>query len=74
MRGGGGGTYGGVGAGGEVFCSLQFLASIDHGGHHHPMATMIPYSQRGSIQQSANARQQVSIVKLENISLLMFIS
>jgi hypothetical protein len=32
MRGGGEGAEGGMGKGGEVFCSMQFLASINHGG------------------------------------------
>jgi hypothetical protein len=39
-----------IGAGGEVFCSMQFLASIDHGGCRRPTAAMRPYSQRGIIQ------------------------
>ncbi len=32
MRGGGGGKIGGIGPGDKVFCSMRFLASIDHGG------------------------------------------
>jgi hypothetical protein len=54
MRGSGVGAEGGIGAGGEVFCLMRFLASIDHGGHRHPTTTMRPHSQRRSIQQSAN--------------------
>ena len=34
MRVGGVGAEGGIGSGGEVFCLMQFLASIDHGGRH----------------------------------------
>jgi hypothetical protein len=48
------GTEGGIGVGGEVFCSMQFLASIDHGGRRRPTATTRPQSRRRSIQQSAN--------------------
>jgi hypothetical protein len=29
-------TEGGIGAGGEVFCLMQFPASIDHGGRRGP--------------------------------------
>jgi hypothetical protein len=54
MRGGGGGKLGGIGPGYEVFCSMQFLASIDHGGRRRPTAAMKPHSQLLSIQQSAN--------------------
>jgi hypothetical protein len=54
MRGGGEGAEGEIGAGGEVFCSMQFLASIDHGGFHCPTAAMRPNFRRRSIQQSAN--------------------
>ncbi len=54
MRGGGGGKIGGIGPGDEVFCSMRFLALIDHGGRRLPTATMKPYSWRLSIQQSAN--------------------
>jgi hypothetical protein len=68
MRVGGIGTEGGIGAGGEVFCSMRFLASIDHGGRRRPTATTRPPSRRGSIQQSANmlGNRLVSL-KLENI-------
>jgi len=41
---GGVGAEGRIGAGGEVFCSMPFLASIDHGGHRGPTAAMRPYS------------------------------
>jgi hypothetical protein len=54
MRGGGVGTEVGIGAGGEVFYSMQFLASINHVGHCCPTTAMWPHSQRGSIQQSAD--------------------
>jgi hypothetical protein len=32
MHGGGGGAEGVMGEGEELFCSMQFLASIDYGG------------------------------------------
>jgi hypothetical protein len=54
MRGGGVGAEGGIGAGGEVFCLMQFLASFDQGGHRRPTAAMRPCSRHRSIQQSAN--------------------
>jgi len=44
MRGGGGGELGGIGPGDEVFCSMQFLASIDNGGRRHLTAAMKPHS------------------------------
>ena len=52
MHVGGVGTEGGIGAGGEVFCSMRFLASIDYGGRRGPTATMRPDSRLLSIQQS----------------------
>ncbi len=52
MRIGSVGTEDRIGAGGEVFCLMQFLASIGHSGHRGPTATMRPYSQLLSIQQS----------------------
>ena len=68
MHGGSVGTEGGIGAGGEVFCSMQFLVSIDHGGRRHPTATMRPHSRHGSIQQSADmlGNRLVSL-KLEKV-------
>jgi hypothetical protein len=45
MRGDGGGAEGRIGAGGEVFGLMQFCTSINHGGPHHPMATMRPHTQ-----------------------------
>ena len=54
MRGGGGGAEGGMGEGDEVFCSMRFLALIDHGGRGRPTATMKPHSRLLRIQQSAN--------------------
>ena len=67
MHGGGVGAEGGIGVGGEVFCLMPFLASIDHGGRHRPTATMRPHSRCRSIQQSANmlGNRLVSL-KLEN--------
>ncbi len=50
MRGGGGGELGGLGPGEEVFCLMQFLASINHGGRRRPTAAMKPHSQLLSIQ------------------------
>jgi hypothetical protein len=37
MPGSGGGAEGRIGSGGECFCSMQFLASIDRGGRCHPI-------------------------------------
>ncbi len=51
---GGGDAEGGIGAGGEVFCLMQFLASINHGGRRCPAAAIRPHSQRKSKQQSAD--------------------
>jgi len=51
MRSGGAGAEGGIRAGGEIFYSMRFLASINHGGRRRPTAR--PYSRRGSTQQSA---------------------
>ena len=67
MRVGGICTEGGIGARGEVFCLMRFLAWIDHGGHRRPTAATRPHSRRGSIQQSANmlGNRLVSL-KLEN--------
>jgi hypothetical protein len=68
MGGGGGGELGGIGPGDEVFCSMRFLASIDHGGRRLPTAAMKPHSRRLSIQQSANilGNRLVSL-KLEKV-------
>jgi hypothetical protein len=54
MRSGGVGTEGGIRAGGEVFCLMQFLTLINHGSRRCPTAATRPHSQRRSIQQSAN--------------------
>jgi hypothetical protein len=54
MRCGGGGELGGIGPGDKVFCLMQFLALINHGGQRHPTATMKPHSRLLSIEQSAN--------------------
>ena len=54
MRGGGGGAEGGMGEGDEVFCSMQFLALINHGSRGRPTAAMKPHSRLLRIQQSAN--------------------
>jgi hypothetical protein len=48
------GAEGGIGAVGEVFCWMQFLASIDHDGRCHSTAATRPHSRHGSIQQSAD--------------------
>jgi hypothetical protein len=68
MRGGGEGAEGGIGVGGEVFCLMQFLAWIDHGGRHHPTATIRPHSQCRSIQQSVNMLgNRLELLKLEKV-------
>ena len=61
------GTEGGIRAGGQVFCSMQSLVTINHGGRRRPTADTRPHSQCGSIQQSANmlGNRLVSL-KLEN--------
>ena len=68
MHGGGGGKLGGIGPGDEVFCSMQFLASIDHGGQRRPTAATKPHSRLLSIQQSTNilGNRLVSL-KLEEV-------
>ncbi len=68
MHGGGVGAKGGIGAEGEVFCLMRFLASIDYGGRHSPMAAMRHHSRHRSIQQSANmlGNRLVSL-KLEKV-------
>jgi len=68
MHGGGGGELGGIGPGDEVFCSMQFLASIDHGGRRRPTAAMKPHSRLLSIQQSTTILGNRSVsLKLEKI-------
>ena len=68
MRGGGGGELGGIGPGDEVFCSMRFLASIDHGGRRRPTAAMKPHSRLLSIQQSANILcDRLVSLKLEKV-------
>jgi hypothetical protein len=76
MHGGGGGELRGIGPGDKVFCSMRFLALVDHGGRRHPTATMKPHSRHLSIQQSANILcNRLVLLKLEKkLSLLMFIS
>ncbi len=75
MRGGGGGELGGIGPGEEVFYMMQFLSSIDHGSRRRPTAAMKPHSWLLSIQQSANILcNRLVLLKLEKLSLLMFIS
>jgi hypothetical protein len=67
MRGGGGGKLGGIGPGDEVFCSMRFLASINHGGRRRPTAATKPHSRLLSIQQSANILcDRLASLKLEN--------
>jgi hypothetical protein len=65
MRGGGVGAEGRIGAGEEVFCSMQFLASINHGSSYPPTAAMRSHSWRKSIQQSANILVGNSFVSLK---------
>jgi hypothetical protein len=66
MRVGGIGTEGGIVPGDEVFCSMRFLASIDHGGRRRPTAAMKPHSRLLSIQQSANILcDRLVLLKLE---------
>ena len=69
MHVGGVGAEGGIGAGGEVFFSMQFLALINHGGRRGPStAAMRPYSRLLSIQKSTNilANRNTSL-KLEKV-------
>ncbi len=67
MRGGGGGELRGIVPGDEVFCSMRFLASIDHGGRRRHAAAMKPQPQLLSIQQSANILcDRLVLLKLEN--------
>jgi hypothetical protein len=54
MRSGSVDTEGGIRAGGKFFCSMRFLASIDHDGRR---------CLRKHTTISQHARQQVSIVK-----------
>ena len=66
IRGGVGGAEGRMGEGGEVFCSMQFLALIDHGGRGRPTAAMKPHSRRLRMQQSANIPcDRLVLLKLE---------
>ncbi len=68
MRGSGGSELGGIGPGDEVFCSMRFLASIDHGGRRRPTAAMKPHSRLLSIQQSANILcDRLVSLKLEKV-------
>jgi hypothetical protein len=70
MRGSSGGAEEGIGAGGEVFCLMQFLALIDHGDCRCPMAAMRPYSWHRSIQHLDNILgNRLVLLKLEKISL-----
>ena len=68
IRGGVGGAEGRMGEGGEVFCSMRFLASIDHDGRRRPTAATGPHSRLLSIQQSTNilGNRLVSL-KLEKV-------
>jgi hypothetical protein len=64
--GGGASKLGGIGPGDKVFCSMQFLASIDHGSQRHPTAAMKPHSRLMSIQQLANIlNDRLVLLKLE---------
>ena len=62
------GTEDRIGAGGEVFCLMQFLASIDHSGCRGPTAAVRPYSRLLSIQQSTNILGNMLVtLKLEKV-------
>ncbi len=75
MCGGGGNKIGGRSAGGDDSYNRWVCTSIDHGGCHCPTATMGPHSQLLSIQQSANILcNRTTLLKLEKLSLIMFIS
>ena len=66
MRGSSRGSEGGMGEEGEVFCSMQFLASTNHGRRRHPMAAMKPHSRLLHIQQSVNiVCDRLILLKLE---------
>jgi hypothetical protein len=70
MRGGGVGAEGKIGVGGEVFCSMRFLASNNHGGRHCPTAAMRPHSRCKSkeLEQSANMLgNRLVLLKLEKV-------
>jgi hypothetical protein len=54
MRGSGGNKIGGIGPGDEFSNMMGLRASINHGGHHCPLAAMRPHSRHQSTQQSAN--------------------
>jgi hypothetical protein len=61
-------TEGGIRAGGEVLCSMRFLASIDHDGGRHPTDAMRPRSRLLSIQQSTNILgNRLASLKLEKV-------
>ncbi len=75
MRGGCGGKIGGIRPGDEFSYTIGLRASIDHGGHRCPMATMGPHSRLLSIEQSANILwNRSTLLKLEKLSLIIFIS
>ncbi len=68
MCGSGGSKIGGRGAGGDDSSTMQFFASIDHGGRRHPTAAMGPRSRQQSIQQSTNMLfERTASLKLEII-------
>ncbi len=66
MRGSSVGTEGRIGAAEEVFCSMQFFASINHGGCRCPMVAMRPYSWSGSMQQSFKMLGKSSLLMLNS--------
>ncbi len=71
MRGSGGGAEGGMGDRDKVFCSMRFLASIDHGGRGRPTAAMKPRSRLLRIQQSANILyDRLVSLKLEKLIII----
>jgi hypothetical protein len=75
MHGGSGVKIGGRGTGGDGSYNRQVCTLNDHGSRHRPTATMGPHSRLLSIQQSANILcNRTTLLKLEKISLIMFIS
>jgi hypothetical protein len=73
MYGGGSSEIGGIGPGDQFSYTMGICALLDHGGRCCPMATMRPYSQHQSTQQSANATGLYHQNKVK-LLLIMFIS
>jgi hypothetical protein len=71
----GGGKIGGIRTGGKFSYTMGLCALINHGSHCCPTATMGPHSLLLSMQQSAKILWSRSmLIKLEKLSLIMFIS